>query len=91
MPLSYHYGARSCPVSVTLLYPRNQDPALVRAVRPRLGLVSVGAGNRYGHPAESTLALVRSAGAQVDRTDTDGDIAVLGPLESLRMVARGPP
>jgi len=70
---------------------RNQDPALVRAVRPRLGLVSVGAGNRYGHPAESTLALVRSAGAQVDRTDTDGDIAVLGPLESLRMVARGPP
>ncbi len=70
---------------------RNQDPALVRVVMPRLALVSVGVGNPYGHPAESTLALVRSAGAVVDRTDTDGDIAVLGPRDSLRMVARGPP
>jgi len=70
---------------------RNQDPALVRAVHPRLGLVSVGVGNRYGHPAESTLALVRSSGAQVDRTDTDGDLAVVGPRDSLRLVARGPP
>ncbi|MEU1077533.1 MULTISPECIES: ComEC/Rec2 family competence protein [unclassified Streptomyces] len=56
----------------------HQDPALLRAVRPRLALISAGKGNPYGHPAPSTVALLASSGARVLRTDTDGAIAVMG-------------
>ena len=56
------------------------DPGLeelLRAVRPRIALVSVGAGNDYGHPAPSTLAaLDAQAGLDVYRTDVDGAITV---------------
>ncbi|MFC1400064.1 hypothetical protein [Streptacidiphilus sp. N1-5] len=54
-----------------------QDPDLIRALAPRLALISCGAGNTYGHPAPVTLALLRSLGATVLRTDLQGDLAVL--------------
>ena len=51
--------------------------ALLRLVRPRIALISVGAGNDYGHPAPSTLAALQErGGVEVYRTDTDGAIAV---------------
>jgi competence protein ComEC len=55
-----------------------QDPALFARVRPRLALISVGAGNQYGHPAPRTVGTLRALGAAVLRTDTDGPIAVAG-------------
>ncbi|MFG1806134.1 ComEC/Rec2 family competence protein [Streptomyces sp. NPDC049040] len=55
-----------------------QDPALFARTRPRLALISVGALNRYGHPADRTVAALRALGAAVLRTDTDGPIAVAG-------------
>ncbi len=51
-----------------------QDPGLHERWDPRVALVSVGAGNDYGHPAPSTLGLL--AGAVVARTDQGGDVAV---------------
>ena len=53
-----------------------QDPGLVRGLHPRLAVVSVGLHNDYGHPAPSTLRLMKQAGALVRRTDTDGEVAV---------------
>ena len=53
-----------------------QDESFTRALDPKLALISVGAENSYGHPAASTLALLRQVGAKVLRTDTDGAIAV---------------
>ena len=53
-----------------------QDAELVRALAPRLALISVGLGNSYGHPAPSTLDLLRSVGSTVLRTDIEGDLAV---------------
>lgn len=53
-----------------------QDADLVTNLHPRLAVISDGVGNDYGHPAPSTLALLRRAGAVVRRTDTDGDVAV---------------
>ncbi|MFG2144891.1 ComEC/Rec2 family competence protein [Streptomyces sp. NPDC048696] len=67
----------------------HQDPALLRAVRPRLALISVGRGNRYGHPAPDTVALLGAAGARVLRTDMDGAIAVTGTGSGLRAVPMG--
>ncbi|MFG2716737.1 ComEC/Rec2 family competence protein [Streptomyces sp. NPDC048416] len=67
----------------------HQDPGLLTTVRPRLALISVGRGNRYGHPAPGTIAVLRAWGAAVLRTDTDGAIAVTGAGEGLRAVPRG--
>ncbi|MFI5679244.1 ComEC/Rec2 family competence protein [Streptomyces cellulosae] len=55
-----------------------QDPELMRRVAPRLALISAGADNPYGHPAPSTVAALRAAGATVLRTDRDGAVAVAG-------------
>jgi competence protein ComEC len=55
---------------------RFQDPGLLGSLGARLAVVSVGADNDYGHPAGSTLALLRRAGMRVERTDRDGDVAV---------------
>lgn len=58
----------------------SSDPGigdLLRLIRPRIALISVGRGNDYGHPAPSTLAaLARAPGPVVYRTDEDGRITV---------------
>jgi competence protein ComEC len=65
-----------------------QVAALIRAVRPRVALVSVGAGNDYGHPAARTLRLLDSVGARTLRTDRDGTVAVFGTPGRLRVAGR---
>jgi len=64
-----------------------QVGALYERVRPRVALIGVGQENDYGHPSAKTLDLL--AGARVLRTDTDGDIAVVGTPDDLRTVTRG--
>lgn len=54
-----------------------QDPALVRSVGARIGLISVGLHNDYGHPAPSTLRLLRSDRIRAYRTDRQGSLAVV--------------
>ena len=51
-------------------------PAFLDAVRPKVAIVSAGAGNPYGHPARSTIDRLRGTGARVLRTDTDGSVQV---------------
>jgi competence protein ComEC len=48
--------------------------ALLNRTSPRLALISVGAGNPYGHPAPSTLAELAQHGVQTLRTDRRGTI-----------------
>ena len=55
---------------------RYQDPDLLTGLHARLAVVSVGKDNDYGHPAGSTLRMLRGAGMAVERTDQDGDVAV---------------
>ncbi|MFL6061905.1 MAG: ComEC/Rec2 family competence protein [Marmoricola sp.] len=54
-----------------------QDPDLVGSLGARVAVISVGVNNDYGHPAGSTLDLLRRDGMQVRRTDQDGDVAVV--------------
>jgi competence protein ComEC len=49
---------------------------LLARLRPRLAVISVGAHNRYGHPAPATLATLAAAGVPVRRTDLEGDISL---------------
>ncbi len=52
-------------------------PELLELVRPRIAVVSVGAGNDYGHPAPATMgALERFPDLAVYRTDEDGQVVV---------------
>jgi competence protein ComEC len=51
-------------------------PSFVARVHPTLALISVGRHNTFGHPAPATLDTLRSAGAQVYRTDTCGAIVI---------------
>jgi competence protein ComEC len=51
-------------------------PAFLSAVHPRLALISVGAGNSYGHPGAEVLRELAASGVQVLRTDRLGTIVV---------------
>ena len=70
---------------------RYQDPELLASLGARLAVVSVGADNDYGHPAASTVALLRRAGMRVERTDRDGDVAVTVRDGRLGVQHRRPP
>ncbi len=67
----------------------NQDPNFLIALKPRVAVISVGKGNMYGHPAESTLAALDRLGVFVARTDKSGSIAVAQRARGLSVVARG--
>ena len=50
--------------------------ALLERTKPRLAVISVGAGNPYGHPTATTLATLAEHGVPVLRTDRDGTIVL---------------
>jgi beta-lactamase superfamily II metal-dependent hydrolase len=52
----------------------NKD--FLKAVSPAIVLISVGAGNDYGHPDKRTLSRLADVGAACYRTDKDGNITV---------------
>ena len=55
---------------------RYQDLDLMRELSPAVAVISVGAGNSYGHPAPGTISALTHLGAKVLRTDTDGAVAI---------------
>jgi competence protein ComEC len=57
----------------------------LQAVGARIAVVSVGAGNRYRHPASATLARLAGTGATVYRTDMDGDVTIESDGSSVRV------
>jgi competence protein ComEC len=56
---------------------RYQDEPWLLSLGARVALVSVGADNDYGHPADAALEPLEAAGTRVLRTDQDGDLAVV--------------
>lgn len=50
--------------------------AFLAVVGAETAVISVGAGNDYGHPAAAALARLRAAGALVRRTDLEGTLLV---------------
>lgn len=43
-------------------------------LKPKIALIGVGAGNRYGLPSEETLEMLHSEGCRVYRSDIDGQV-----------------
>lgn len=54
-----------------------QLPEFLDAVDADLAVISVGADNDYGHPSPLTVSALTRLGMRVERTDTDGAIAVV--------------
>ena len=46
----------------------------LKKASPKYAVISVGENNPYSHPSEQTLSSLEDAGAEVFRTDEDGDI-----------------
>jgi len=70
-----HHGSRTAT-----------SEAFLAATRPAIALVSVGAGNTFGHPAPATLARLTSHGIATYRTDLQGslDVALDGTALDVR-------
>lgn len=74
-----HHGARF-----------SSSAALLARIQPIAAVVSVGAGNSYGHPAPEAVKRLESAGAKVYRTDRDGEITAVSDGETFRIRASSP-
>ena len=48
----------------------------LQRVKPEIAIVSCGAWNRYGHPAQSVLDRLRAANVKLYRTDLHGEITI---------------
>ncbi|MEX2182252.1 MAG: DNA internalization-related competence protein ComEC/Rec2 [Gemmatimonadaceae bacterium] len=64
-------------------------PAFLSAVAPRLAVVSVGAGNTYGHPSSEVMRRLAAAGATVLRTDQLGTVVLRTDGARIEVVAAG--
>jgi len=52
-------------------------PEFLAAISPTVAVIGVGLGNDYGHPSPQLLSRLTAAGvADIERTDTQGDVAV---------------
>lgn len=75
----YLVAARAPLRAVVLKVPhhgaqRSASDQFVRAVAPRVAVISVGARNPFGHPAPDTVDRLRQTGARIYRTDRDGAV-----------------
>jgi beta-lactamase superfamily II metal-dependent hydrolase len=61
--------------------------ALLAKVKPSTAVISVGAGNSYGHPAKVTLDRLKARAVIVHRTDLEGTIVISTDGESVRVKA----
>ncbi len=61
--------------------------AFLRRLAPAAGLISVGRGNRYGHPHGAALARWRALGVPVFRTDRDGAVTVTTDGREVRITS----
>jgi competence protein ComEC len=66
------------PIDVLKVAHHGSDDAglgdLLERAHPRLAVISVGAGNPFGHPTPATLATLAAHGVNVLRTDRDGTV-----------------
>ncbi|KQQ00804.1 MULTISPECIES: ComEC/Rec2 family competence protein [unclassified Rathayibacter] len=67
----------------------DQSPALYDALSARIGLISVGLGNDYGHPTPSLLALLAERGTEALRTDLDGTVVLSSRADGVALWSSG--
>ena len=81
------------PIDVLKVAHHGSDDAglgdLLDRTRPRLAVISVGAGNPFGHPTAATLATLASHDIPTLRTDRDGTVVLEAVGDSVRVSSGG--
>ena len=67
----------------------SSSDAFLKAVHPGVAIISVGAGNKYGHPSEDVLYALARAGAEVLRTDEAGTVVIRTDGAHIEVEAKG--
>jgi competence protein ComEC len=70
---------------------RYQDLEWLTSLDAETALVSVGADNYYGHPSTEVLDALAAGGAEVHRTDLEGDLLVVPGSGGIEVHTRGGP
>lgn len=52
-------------------------------VDPQVAIISVGQGNRFGHPAPETIETLIESGARIYRTDVNGTVEIIADTERM--------
>lgn len=58
----------------------------LKAVRPAIAVISAGKDNKYGHPAASTINLLKQYAVRIFRTDQDGTIEISSDGEGYTVI-----
>lgn len=66
----------------------SSTPSFIGAVAARVGLISAGIDNEYGHPRQATLDALAAAGITAFRTDLDGTVDVTSDGRMMEIVSR---
>lgn len=61
-----HHGSRT-----------GMSQSYLQTIRPRFAIISVGKGNKYGHPAPHSLELLKNARVKTYRTDEQGEVEIV--------------
>lgn len=67
----------------------SSSDAFLDAVHPDVAVISVGAGNKYGHPSNDVLHALSRVGAEVLRTDEAGTVIVRTDGVHIEIEAKG--
>src|SRR5205085_4690682 len=67
----------------------SSSDAFLRAVHPEIAIISVGAGNKYGHPSNDVLHALARTGAEVLRTDEVGTVIFRTDGAHIEVEAKG--
>jgi competence protein ComEC len=67
----------------------SSSDAFLNAVHPDVAIISVGAGNKYGHPSNDVLHALARVGAAVLRTDEAGTVIVRTDGAHIELEAKG--
>jgi len=60
-----HHGSRT-----------SSSAAFLTSIKPKVAIISVGAGNSYGHPTSEALGWLQTVGTKVYQTDQAGTVTV---------------
>jgi beta-lactamase superfamily II metal-dependent hydrolase len=61
----------------------SSTPQFVEQVRPQVAIISVGEGNKFGHPSMKAMQTLQEAGATIYRTDLNGTVEIIADKERM--------